>query len=554
MPVFTRKFNPEQDSDLFDPKTGNCSIEYYNACKDPYRVSGDELPVPWPWICGRVSCSADDLFDQLEERIRKVLSDYNITPWIMGAYNKAARVTPEDARDVILIRTRDKCNISWKKAVSEIYYRIVEPAAAAAGIKTGVEICNEDKMYMDASSFIKDDAVINAIAKTQPFVLDAVMGHCPGKWTSITYHNRGALHYDSEKKPTVIIFIRPGAIHAWGELEEKIISAIQSAPFAGEIEIGVEILPGRLSLTRPVVGRSLGNSYLGCPPMVPSNGSSIAPSNCTDAAGSLGPVVNYRAAGEEEDKTCFLTCYNVIASGDPVGKATNDSRGIGLNGGEVGCKIDIEYPSKYDARKTRTIELAYLEKKGEAKRDDEVLQRLDEIAARGPIGRVKFASGYQLSDNHHRMDWALVELNPTLPLQNLLPMVTQFRMQSVYGVPAYRAQEGDTVSGTNSIFGSRWYGKVGRTSDCTSAKHGLIKRAIAWDDGMVSHEYEFKAKGLGNRFALEGDEGSLVFNLEKEWVGMLIAADRSTDIGFVTPVSELMRDIEETTGGTITLV
>lgn len=114
-------------------------------------------------------------------------------------------------------------------------------------------------------------------------------------------------------------------------------------------------------------------------------------------------------------------------------------------------------------------------------------------------------------------------------------------------------QEGDTVSGTSNSLRSKWYGKVGRTSHCTGAEQSLIKRAIAWDDDTVSHEYEFKSIDSDDRFAQVGDSGSLVFNLEKEWVGMLFAMERSMGIGFVTPAFELLRDIEETTGDTITL-
>jgi hypothetical protein len=84
-------------------------------------------------------------------------------------------------------------------------------------------------------------------------------------------------------------------------------------------------------------------------------------------------------------------------------------------------------------------------------------------------------------------------------------------------------------------------------------QRAVIKGAIAWDDGSVSHEYEFTSIDSGTRFAQDGDAGSLVFNHEKEWVGMLFAVDRCTNCAFVTPVFELVRDIEEMTGWTITL-
>lgn len=294
-------------------------------------------------------------------------------------------------------------------------------------IQMRVEICNEDKMYTDTSYLIKDDAAINYIARVQPFVLGAVMEHCPGKWTSIAYHNRGAPHYNSEERITAIVYIKPEAIHAWEKLEEKIISAIQSAGFPAEIDISVEILPGRISLTQSSSDRPLGYHNICCVPMVPSNGSSIAPYNCTDVTGTLGPVVNYRAAGTEEVKRCFLTCYNVIASGDPARKEINELLGIGLNGRQADCKIDIEYPSKCDVRETRRVHKCLSGREIESGRGA-IVKRFDEIAAQGPIGQIKFASGHRLTYTNHRMDWALIELGPGRSVKNLLPMEGWFRM------------------------------------------------------------------------------------------------------------------------------
>ncbi|OBT79867.1 hypothetical protein VF21_01574 [Pseudogymnoascus sp. 05NY08] len=553
MIVLKRRFNSEQTSEeVFDSETGDCTIEYYNACKDPYRVApSNKIPVTWPWIVKKASDAGNMIFDHLEESIRKILISHEITAHNIGTHNFASRNTPEKAKDTIFIRTHDESNKSWKMAASEIY-DIIEPVAASSRIQMRVEICNEEKMYRDISHFIKDDAMIDTISQIQPFVLDAVMEYCSGKWTSIAYHARGSPLYNSEKKATAIIFIKPGTRHAWSDFEDKIASVIQSATFPGETTISVEVLPGRISPAHPSE-RPLDYRRLSTLPMVPSNGSSIAPALCTDAVGTLGPVVNYRAAGKEEVKRCFLTCYHVIAPGDPAGKERNDMNGIGINGREVIAQIDIDYPAKCDSEETRRIKMARIEREEGRQLDVDIIERLDKIAAQGPIGRVNFASGYRLLANRRRMDWALVELDPTLPVQNLLPMEAQFSKECLHGVPDYIVQEGDTVSGINTIVKDTWYGKVGRTSDCTGAEFNVIQRVIEWDNGLVSDEYEFRTLHSGEEFAKGGDSGSLVFNLEKEWVGMLFAADPSTKCGFVTPVYELIKDIEETTGGTITL-
>lgn len=107
------------------------------------------------------------------------------------------------------------------------------------------------------------------------------------------------------------------------------------------------------------------------------------------------------------------------------------------------------------------------------------MKRLDNIAAEGYIGSVNYASDYRITDTNHRMDWALIELDSGWPIKNLLPLDSRFRTRCFHGIPKYRVEEGDTVSGTSNCLRSKWYGKVGRSSGCTAAEHGAIKRAIA---------------------------------------------------------------------------
>ncbi|KFY07117.1 hypothetical protein V492_07433 [Pseudogymnoascus sp. VKM F-4246] len=532
-----------------------CSIEFYNACKDAYRVAPyNKIPVPWPLVMHSTSQAGRMVLDDIYEGIRKVLASHNITTSGMSTYNLSARDTPRKSKHTVVIETRDEPNDSWKMAATEIY-ELAESAAAVYQIEMRVEIRNAAKMSRNVSELVKDDSTINTITRIRPSIVAAVKQYCPGKWTSIAYHARGVQPWSSaqswidssERKPTVIVFVKPGTKYAWADFEKTIADVVRSATFQGEASISLEILPGRISHPRP---SEKANQYhsLNRIPMIPSNGSSIAPGLCTDAAETLGPVVNYRAAGEEDAKKCFLTCYHVVATGDPAGKETNDLHGIGINGREVETQINIHYPAKCDSQETRRFQNT----RG-TQRATDVIKRLDDLAARGPIGRVKFASGYRLLDSRRRMDWALVELDPTVPVQNLLPMEDQFKEQCFMDCPDYTVQEGEIVSGINSnIKKNTWHGKVGRTTDCTAGELNMIPRDISWPDGSFSEEYELKSLYLREGFA-KGDSGSLVFNVDKEWVGMLFAADGGRGCGFVTPACELLRDIKETTGGKITL-
>ncbi|KFY30486.1 hypothetical protein V494_08147 [Pseudogymnoascus sp. VKM F-4513 (FW-928)] len=209
MAILSREFKPEPDSELFDPETGKCSIEYYNACKDPYRVAAhNKIPVPWPLkesgasICGEV-------FGQLEEQIRGVLGSFGIT-------------------------THDIC---------------VHCRAGCGGRSTEmrVEIRNEEKMYKDVSHIIRDHDTVETLKKVQPLVLAATVEFCSGKWSSIAYHNRGLAPRDSEKKVSVVVFVKPGSVDAWGVFQ-KIMDVIESAISLEDADIYVEIQPGHIML------------------------------------------------------------------------------------------------------------------------------------------------------------------------------------------------------------------------------------------------------------------------------------------------------------------
>lgn len=443
-------------------------------------------------------------------------------------------------------------------AASDIY-QMVETAAASAHIEMRIEIQNPEKMYQDVSHFVRDEATLDTMTKIQPIVKHTVMEHCPGKWTSIAYHNRGPRYGNIDQRPTVVVFITPGSIYSWEQFEERIFNVVQSARLPDEVELSVEILPGCIS-PRQIMENEDPIAYVELNELatIPSNGASIAPSLCMKEAGSLGAVVDYHPGDKSETVKCFLTSYHVVASGDPAGRRVNDNIGIGLNGRNVDCKIDIDYPAKYDANETKRFVTFRIAKDGdETGNDRAILKRLESITTAGPIGHVKYASGHQLNTAKRRMDWALVALktpNPGNSMQNMLPSREKFTAQCFQGVPAYKVQPGDTISGTGDILKNTWYGKLGRTSQGTAAEYTRIKRTIAWDNGLVSDEYEFRTLHSGAQFARRGDSGSLVFNMRKEWVGMLIASDVYDETGFVTPVQDLIKDIEDKTGGTITLV
>jgi hypothetical protein len=71
---------------------------------------------------------------------------------------------------------------------------------------------------------------------------------------------------------------------------------------------------------------------------------------------------------------------------------------------------------------------------------------------------------------------------------------------------------------------------------------------------METREIEIISLKSGEGWAFPGDSGAMVFNLQKEWVGMVFAADTGKEVGWITSAQDIIDDIKEMTSGEVTLV
>lgn len=477
----------------------------------------------------------------------------------------------EERTVIILTQGKETDTTRWQEAVDCIN-EIIKDAAAQAGKKMGVELENPAKKYYDISSAISPGTSVHKSFLQIEHVVEAEMKDlCSGLWTSIAYHNRyskfsGDVGFEEltpvefVEQPTVIVFVAPGSLAHWGEVETQIRRAIEAVPFEEDVEIALEILPGfNTPSTRPSTADTLTTSkhpkYLHDIGPFPTLGASISPQLSDTDSGSLGAVVNFQPRGGGEPQKCFLTSYHAVASGDPIGRAVNDEFGIGLDGRAVGRRIEIAYPACCDGEYTKEL-LAKL-----AAEDPDTTRLyyaglVALIEREGVVGEVIHASGLRYSsseDTRHRMDWALVALHPPKDeVLNLPP--TQFQRQcsnEFEFIFNYRMKPGKVISETSEPVAFSWAGKVDGGTWGTAGRVNSMKRTVCWGDGVVSKEIEvIPFKG---QFAKGGDDGSMVFNVKKEWVGMVVGSD-SEYAGYVTPAADIIADIEARTGGTITLV
>jgi hypothetical protein len=120
--------------------------------------------------------------------------------------------------------------------------------------------------------------------------------------------------------------------------------------------------------------------------------------------------------------------------------------------------------------------------------------------------------------------------------------------------PGYEAlSEGGAVVGVDQLSMDDYVVKAGYLSGTTYGRHSHIKHDCNLP-GNSSLTSEFVVVGhKGRPFALKGDSGAFVLNSYGKLVGLLIAGQEELNTAYVTPMTEVMRDIQQVTGHQVTL-
>ncbi|ELR05087.1 hypothetical protein VC83_00172 [Pseudogymnoascus destructans] len=555
-----RKYASSSSFEDFDPITGACSVEKFAASKDAFRVAPTlKLPTPEPCDSKRCSEKVRDITEMLFGDIIEAAETFGISCQTIEVYHMWQRGLPQTAKDTIILSTLDIDTARWEAAANHILGMVEE---VVVDIKFRVEIRNPDLMYSDISMPIRDDEVCKILKEIAPAIKAEVERSCPNLWTSIAYHSRR--RYDVHDDPgnaTIMLFIEPKSVSLWGLIEERLQEAIESVQSARQFNISLEILPGfNIPAITPSEHMLKGSDmYHDEIPASPENGASIGPRLSTTGSGSIGPVVYFKAHDKAERQKGILTCHHVISSGDPQGRRNNDKFGIGLDGRKTNRRININWPSRQDIDYT-TQQLKEYIASGKDK-SNESASTLASITQRftptSSIGHVAYSSGMRLNQDQTRMDWAFIALispGPGDAMENMLPPRSAFDLQfKVPDFKDYKVAPGDRMSNIHELIPKSWVGKKGRTSGATAGRVGEMKRTVQWRNGMESEEFEAFSHKSGREFAQPGDSGSMVFDLQGGWVGMVIGMDSREDCGYVTSAHELIADIEAKTKGKITL-
>ncbi|CZT07191.1 hypothetical protein WAI453_010876 [Rhynchosporium graminicola] len=563
MGVIKRKFESTSASrDDYDPATGACSIECFVSFQDKYRFAPlGRMTTPWPYTTTRVSPMARDIKRKITSEYEAILRKYDITMVDSHMQRMSPKHTTAEGRDVLIIVSDDLDTTRWLAAATEIQAAIDRRVGMAnTDLKMRVEIRNFEAMYRDYSFAVKADTPeCQVLAKAQSIVHAELARLNATQWTTIGCAMRGREREDSDNKPTVVVCFPPGSKYLYDYLAGKVESALEPLDTANSgLALQVEFMPGLLIPSISAEMRPAAPVFAGYDYKHPDCGFSIGPRGARDA-GTAGIWVWFRKPGQPR-QLAMLTCHHVVVSGDPGRRAVHDTYGIGLQGNNVPNPIVVDYPAPFDEAYTEEVlsnqaNPAFNTPEQVAK-NTESLAGMKKMKQDGGFGRVIHASGYHRRVQGRRMDWAIIAVrNPSFRGTNDAVPRTELTFEMLWNNRVnYQAQAGTFISGIGPGNEGTWVVKKGRTTRVTVGEITALKTICHWQDNSQSYEDVAELYKGGDPFATGGDSGSIVYNMEKQWVGMIIGEKTISCAGIFTPVDALLADIREQTGGSIELL
>ena len=134
-------------------------------------------------------------------------------------------------------------------------------------------------------------------------------------------------------------------------------------------------------------------------------------------------------------------------------------------------------------------------------------------------------------------------------------ILTELQVPGLGGAPpGYHAlSEGDAVVDVAELSMDDYVVKAGYSSGTTYGWFSHIKHDCNLP-GNSSLTSEYVIVGhKGRPFALKGDSGAFVLNRRGGLAGLLIAGHKDLNTAYVTPITEVMQDIQQVTGHQVTL-
>lgn len=518
-------------------------IEEYFAYKNPYIVSSNGIPLTPPFraIPGDADYrAAMRHYEQrkLDDQVLALLQSNNI-PFLSMTILRREKYQYNRV-DTLTIVTDNGDSSCWGRVAREIRDLILRQSLFK---KIDVEISHTKHGRLMKSAILSDDPqTLGALKTVRPLIEQEVQSSNGLQWSSIAYHNRSPEHATPEDviKPTVLLFVEPLSTLDYESLESRLLSILAMT----SIPLWLEILPG--TIVSCAQRRSASDPL----PREPETGSSIGIREDVERAGSLG-FYAWAHMPDRPPQKMGCTAFHVVVHTDIHIKRTHDS-GVRREQDHDEGKLAVLYPAYCDG--LEEVRLAEADVKNEPGSESAQRAAVAKDLMRNPyLGTVRMASGLRWNKAGRRMDWALFTAQETFK-QNVIPPADAFgRWQEC--PRSYRRGNNCVTSKFGKVTDGEWLTKYGRTSFTTAGYVNRMDRKVHWREyNMGSTEIE--VIGLGNAFAEPGDSGSAVINSRGEIVGLLIGMEPGNgteNAGLVTPIEDLLADIEQREGVTLEL-
>ncbi|KAI9784443.1 MAG: hypothetical protein M1839_002099 [Geoglossum umbratile] len=379
-----------------------------------------------------------------------------------------------------------------------------------------------------------------------------ILGQSRIRWSSLGALRRRQTSRQAGDDTTVVLVVEKGNNM---EIVEKVEEGIyQACCSAGNPELFVEVLVGGvIRFAKPKYE------------VKASGGSSLSLTEVDYASGSLGGYV--RLMGANGSRVFALSCHHVIM---PASLDTPNEYPAAVAPGQ-GHHIRVSQPSVLGrAEHISMLEKEELRHGGNVKRLREQVEyepwRVRELEMMEDMvritsnklqtaldfdphfGTVFATSGYKISATRRcSLDWALVDISDTRRGENKVPEMMGEPLEYEF------LSEGDAVVEVAELTLDDYVVKAGYATNTT---YGTVSH-IQHDcniPGNSSTTSEYVVVGhKGKAFALGGDSGAFVLNSYGKLVGLLIAGHETLDAVLVTPITEVMQDIQQVTGHQVTL-
>lgn len=238
--------------------TGVGSIEHFFAKKDQFRkVSGKKPPTIWPFDQSPCPPEIHEFMRSKEAGYEKILKECGININYASAQVLNRRQFRTEKFETFVIATKDENSDDWQQAADRVKLFLIE-SARVSGIKgisetrlkvLDVEIRNPDRMYRDVSTVIPGNTHLQrTILESESQVFERVKKVFSGTLVSVGYAMRGPKEQTADRKPTLMIAVRPGTKSLFLFDESKIERLIEEIEQSTGTDLYMEIFSDIIEL------------------------------------------------------------------------------------------------------------------------------------------------------------------------------------------------------------------------------------------------------------------------------------------------------------------